>query len=121
MKDFLLPLFIGVATFSLTSIGLWFTLSLVFISLSEKVFLLVPFLSVVLPLFISGYMTSKNMKDKVIWQKLSSSGMVGLIGVSLSMIVTQAQGKVSWLLLMLVCGISISVIGGFFGSRKAEI
>lgn len=108
----------GIVTYILTAIGLWLFLSLLFVSITEKVFFLVPFISVVIPLIVSGYVVGINSKRTSIIQLILNSGLVGLAGFSLSLLVTEARGEKSLLIILLVGAFALSAFGGFVGGRK---
>ena len=112
------PVIIGIVTYILTAIGLWFFLSLLFVSLTEKVFFLVPFISAIIPLIVSGYVVGINLKRTSIIQLILYSGLVGLVGFSLSLLVTEARGEKSLFIILLLGAFALSALGGFVGGRK---
>ena len=118
MNSMIKPIALGVITYIITAIGLWFVLSLLFASITEKVLLLVPFASVIIPLFLAGYVTAINIKTNNIIKNMLFGCVSGLIGISISLLVTQAKGEMSFLILLMLGAISVSAIGGFVGSRK---
>jgi hypothetical protein len=118
MNSLIKPISLGIVTYILTAIGLWFVLSLIFSTVSEKVLLLVPITSALIALLVSGYITSINLKTHKLSQKITYSSITGIIGFSLSLLITQAKGEISLLIFLLLGAAAVSAFGGLIGGRK---
>ena len=108
---------LGFAVYVLTAVGLWFVLSLSLSSTPEKLFMLIPAACTLLPLFISGYITSKYTATKNMSLRITSGIIPGILGFAISLLITSTIGE-TWFMALLVMGaIATAFTGALLGAK----
>jgi hypothetical protein len=79
MDAFIKPLVYGITTACIAIMGLWLAIPLFLSALSENWVAWYPFLIVVPPLVLGGYVSARKMRSKYVHRYLVMGGAVGIV------------------------------------------
>ena len=118
MDAFLKPFAFGVLSALMAVMGLWLAAPLLLSSFTENWVSFYPFIIVVPPLMLGGYVSAQIMKSNFLSRYLIMGAFVGAVVMLIAMLLTTTQGQIDFLILIVIAGSSISVFGAYLGSRK---
>lgn len=118
MKAVIKPLLVGVATYIVCAVGLWFVLSYLLVPIIEDVIWLIPAASTLVPLFLSGHVAASRTVSRRRALRIAFGTTAGLVGFALTLLVTQSRGEV-WLDIVLCLGAAtVAAAGALIGTRS---
>ena len=121
MNAIIKPVALGVVAYIISAVRLWFVLSFVlFPVMPNAAFWLLPAVTTLVPLFLSGYAAASFTVSSHRSRKVAIGVVAGLIGFGISMVVTQAQGQVWFFVLFILGAAVVSALGSFLGARQVN-
>ena len=110
------PLALGVASYVVSAIGLWFVLSyLLWAILPDLVWVLVGSVTIV-PLFVSGYVGARLTRSRYRMRRIAFGIVAGLIGYGISLVATQSRGTLWISVVLLIGAATVAGVGAAIGT-----
>jgi hypothetical protein len=113
MGAILKPFVFGVIAACITVMGLWLSIPLLFSAFTDSWVAWYPFLIIVPPLLIGGFVAASKMQSKYLSRYLLMGGAVGLVVMVLAIALTTRIGAFGFTAALAVGGSSISVFGAY--------
>ena len=93
MNAIIKPIALGVAAYVVSGVGLWFVVSFVLMRVVSSVVWLLPAVTTLVPLFVSGYIAARYTASSHRSRRIAFGVIAGIIGFALTLLITQAQGE----------------------------
>lgn len=117
MNAILKPIALGVGTYLITGVGLWFVLSFVLMPFMSEVFWVLPGAVTIVPLFVSGYVAARYTGSSHRFRRTLLGIIAGMIGFALSLVITSAGGLPWFLGLLFLGAAAVAATGAALGAR----
>ncbi len=117
MNAIIKPIALGVTAYLVSAVGLWFVVSFVLMRFLSSVVWLLPAVTTLVPLFVSGYTAARCTISSHRLRRIAFGVTAGIIGLALALFITHAQGE-AWFFGLFIFGAAIvAAAGGFIGTR----